>query len=52
MLERVNKLRIQARCTYRGINSGGGAWSELRLKHASLCSTKDKNLKMDITGKL
>ena len=52
MLERVNKLRIQARCSYRGINSGGGAGSELRLKHAPLCSTKDKNFKMEMTGKL
>ena len=52
MLERVDKLRIQARCTYRGINSGGGGGSDHRLKHAPLCITKDKNLKMETTGKL
>ena len=52
MLERVDKVRIQARCTYKGINSGGGGGSEHRLKHAPLCSTKDKNLKMEMTGKL
>ena len=43
MLERVDKLRKQAICTYRGINSGGGVGSEHRLKHAPLCNTKDKN---------
>ena len=52
MLERVDKLRKQARCTYRGINTGGGAGSEHRLKHAPLCNTKDKKLKMEMTGKL
>ena len=52
MLERVDKVRIQARCTYRGINSGVGRGSEHRLKHAPLCSTKDNNLKMEMTGKL
>ena len=52
MLERVDKLRIQARCTYRGVNSGEGGGSEHRLKNAPLCSTKGKNLKMEMTGKL
>ena len=52
MLERVDKLRIQARCTYREINSGGEGGSEHRLKNAPLCSTKDKNLKMEMAGKL
>ena len=52
MLERVDKLRIQARCTYRGIYSGGWGGSEHRLKNAPLCSTKVKNLKMEMTGKL
>ena len=52
MLERVDKLRKQARCTYRGINWGWGVGSEHLLKHAPLCSTKDKNLKMEMTGKL
>ena len=52
MVERVDKLRKQARSTYRGINSGRGAGSEYRLKHAPLCNTKDKNLKMEMTGKL
>ena len=52
MLERVDKLRIQTRCTYREINSGGKGGSEHRLKNAPLCSTKDKNLKMEMTGKL
>ena len=42
MLERVDKLRIQTRCTYRGINSCGGGGSEHRLNHSPLCSTKDK----------
>lgn len=52
MLERVDKPRIQARCTYRGINSGREGGSENRLKNAPLCSTKDKNFKMEMTGKL
>ena len=51
MLERVDKLRIQARCTYRGINSGREGVSEHRLKHVPLCRTKVKNLKMEMTGK-
>ena len=46
MLERVDKLRIQTRCTYSGIISGWGGGSEHRLKHAPLCSTKDKHLKI------
>ena len=53
MLERVDKLRIQAyRCTYRGINSGWGGGSQHSLKNGPLCSTKDKNLKMEMTDKL
>ena len=52
MLERVDKLRIQAWCTYREINSGWGAGSQHRLKNGPLCSTKDKNLKMKMTDKL
>ena len=51
MLERVDKLPIQANCTYRGIPSGGEGGSEHRLKHAPLRSTKVKNLKMEMTGK-
>ena len=47
MLERVDKLRIQARCTYRGINSGWGGGSEHCSKNAPLCSTKDKNLQVN-----
>ena len=50
MLERVDKLRIQARCTYRGINSGWEGGSEHRLKNALLCSTNF--VKMEMTGKL
>ena len=52
MLERVDKLRIQARCTYREINSDWGGRSDHRLKKEPLCSTKVKNLKMEMTGKL
>ena len=52
MLERVDKLRIQARCIYRGINSGEGGGSEHRLKYAPLSSTEVKNLKMEMSGKL
>ena len=52
MLERVDKLRIQVRCTYRGINSGWGGEREHRLKNAPLRSTKVKNLKIEMTGKL
>ena len=52
MLERVDKVRIQARCTYRGINSGWGGGSQHSLKNGPLCSTKDKHLKMEMTGKL
>ena len=50
MLTRVDKLRIQARCTYRGINSGWGGGSEQRLKNAALCSTEVKNLNIEMTG--
>ena len=52
MLERVDKLRIQARCTYREINSGWGGGSQHRLKNARLCIIKAKNLKMEMTDKL
>ena len=52
MLERVDKLLIQARCTYRGINSGWEGGSEHRLRNAPLCSTKVKSLKLEMTGKL
>ena len=50
MLEMTDKLRIQARCTYRGINLGWGGGSEQRLKNAPLCGTEVKNLKMEMTG--
>ena len=52
MVERADKLRIQHSRTYRGINSGWGGGSEHCLKNAPLCSTKAKNLKMEMTGKL
>ena len=50
MLKRVDTLRIQVRCTYRGINSGWGGGSEQCLKNAALCSTEVKNLKMEMKG--
>ena len=50
MLEVADKLRMQCRCTYRGINSGWGGGSEHCLKNALLSSTKAKNLKMEMTG--
>ena len=40
MLERVDKLRIQARCTYGGINSGWGGGSEHRLKKRAFVKHK------------
>ena len=50
MLEMANKLRIQYRCTYRGINSSWGGGSEHCLKNVPLSSTKTKNMKMEMTG--